>query len=264
MWFVTTALLAASALAEPPAGLDLEDPTPWEEASRHLLDGPPGCWEIVGVATWDHDLARWGYSRGSQAFVGRLDDGVWSGLHIESLGEVYKEGKEQEFRGYPDEQRFVPLLGQLPKAGSDQDDDEEAPDNIVRRVLRELQGEARYTWAKWDDAQNAVVYTEVIPVGDKSNAPEINVDTIFPEGGTSPRSAKVVFPERIKVKRGFPSVTAHNAVVELRGVEAGGFVFPAAEAYSAELHIMGFVFESAQTIRYKSIRPCPEAVSSAD
>ena len=106
--------LFAVALAGPPEGLDLDDPVPWEEASRQLFEGPPGCWEIVGKATWNHDGARWGVSRGSAAFAGRLVDGVWANdLYIEPLGEIVREGpREVERRVYRDDaQPFLPLLG---------------------------------------------------------------------------------------------------------------------------------------------------------
>jgi len=246
----------AVALAGPPEGLDLEDPTPWDEASRQLFEGPPGCWEIVGKATWNHDGARFGVSRGSAAFAGRLVDGVWGeDMFIEPLGEIVRDGpRDVERRVYRDDaQPFMPLLGRH-QASPDGDGDDVAT-TALDGLLGELQGEARYTWVKWDDDHDAVIFTEVVPVGDKNDAPEITVDVRFPDGRPLPSRADVTFPERLVV-HDFPVVAAKNARVELRGTSAGGHVFPAAEAYSADFGVLGMKFHSAQTIQYRSIRPC--------
>lgn len=254
----------AMALAAPPEGVDLEDPEPWDEASRQLFEGPPGCWEIVGKATWNHDGARWGVSRGAAAFAGRLVDGVWSrDLHVEPLGEIVREGpRDVERRVYRDDaQPFVPLLGRHP--GGEGDGGPGAPSTVLEEVLAELQGEARYTWVKWDDARGDVVFTEVVPVGDRPDAPEITLDVRFPRGGRLPDHADVTFPDRFQVVA-LPPVFVKNAHVELRGVHAGGRVFPAAEAYAADIGVLGMRFHAAQTIQYKSIRPCPEAAPEAD
>lgn len=243
----------AVALAGPPEGVDLDDPVPWEEASRQLFEGPAGCWDIVGKATWNHDGARYGVSRGAAAFAGRLEDGIWRGdLHVEPLGEIVREGpRDSERRVYRDDaQPFMPMLGKRLDEG-----DGGTMSTALDGLLAELQGEARYTWVKWDDATGDVVFTEVVPVGDRAEAPEITVDVRFPGGGRLPSRADVKFPERLTVYP-MPPVVARNARVEIRGVPAGGRVFPAAEAYSADFGVLGMRFHSAQSIQYRSIRPC--------
>ena len=255
MWW-----MFALALAAPPEGLDLEDPVPWEEASRQLFEGPPGCWEVVGKATWNHDGARFGVSRGEAAFAGRIQDGVWADeLHIEPLGEIVREGAHDTERlVYRDEaQPFMPLLGRHTDMGDSKD-----PTNVVDNILAEFQGEARYSWVKWDDASGDVVYTEVVPVGDREDAPEITMDVRFPGGGKLPSRAEFTFPEKITVHP-VPPIVLKSAALELRAVSAGGRVFPAAEAYSADFGVLGIKLHSAQTIQYRSIRPCASPELSA-
>jgi len=256
LWFAT-------ALAAAPPGLDLDDPTPWSEAAQQLFDGPAGCWEVVGKATWNHEAGRFGHTRGSVVFAGRLEDHVWSPLVIEPLGEVLQDGpRDTEHRVYKHEQRFEPLLG---KHRHDRDEDEQgkgdepsdkAPQNVVQAVLEHLQGNATYAWVEWDDDQQAVVLTETVPVGKRPKAPEIQVVVRFPGGKKLPERADLKFPDRFLANR-MPPAYVLGGQVQLRGVVRDGRVFPSAEAYSAELRALGFAFHSAQTIHYTSLRPCP-------
>lgn len=248
MWWLATA-----ALAGPPSPEALEDPYEWVEAADTLLHGPPGCWEVVGEAVWNHDLGQFGFTRGSAVFVGRLVDGVWSELTISSLGEEWKEFREPERFGYRDgEQAFLPLLGQHPDAD---DEGNTQPENIVEEVLRELSGNAEYAWATWDAERDAVVLTRVVPIAERANAPEVTMTVTFPRGGTVASHALVTFPERFVVHP-MPPVVIRNARVELRGKQVGDAMFPSAEAYSAELRVLGFRFNSAQTIRYRNVVRC--------
>jgi len=256
MWW-----LVAAALAAPPPGVDLEDLDGWATAADRLLDGPPGCWEVVGRADWNHDGGQFGFTRGSAVFAGRLEEGVWSEFHVESLGEVFREGREEERHVYRDEQLFVPLMGRY------EDDDDEggedtleggsAPVNVVRDLLSDLEGSAEYTWATWDEEAQGVVFTRVVPIGKRANAPEVTLDVFFPNGDVVPEHGDVKFPERFWI-HDLPPVVVRDAQVQLRGQRWGEDVFPAAEAFSVELRALGFRFRAAQTIRYRSFVPCAE------
>ena len=129
---------------------------------------------------------------------GLYQDGVWADeLHIEPLGEIVREGAHDTERlVYRDEaQPFMPLLGRHTDMGDSKD-----PTNVVDNILAEFQGEARYSWVKWDDASGDVVYTDVVPVGDREDAPEITMDVRFPGGGKLPSRAEFTFPEKITVR----------------------------------------------------------------
>jgi hypothetical protein len=258
MWW-----LLAAALAAPPPGVDTEDIDVWAAAADQLLDGPAGCWEVVGRADWNHDGGRIGFTRGSAVFAGRMEEGVWSEYHIESLGEVYREFREDEQHTYRAEQLFVPLMGRHAEGDDEEEGGETAieggagPVNVLTDVLSELRGSAEYAWAAWDEDASAVVFTRVVPIGKRTNAPEVTMNVVFPEGEVVPERAEVVFPERFWINN-VPPVVIRDARVELRGQRWGDTVFPAAEAFSAELRVLGFRLTSAQTIRYRSVRPCPE------
>ncbi len=267
------ALLAGIAFAAIPAHVDLNDLDRWEEGAEQVLDGPAGCWEMVGRATWDWDSGRFGASRGDALFVGRLVDGVWQEFHLEPLGEVVRgRGRSStEKRVYQiDEPRFAPLVGKLvgrrvKVAGSepepdedksdDESDDDRGPNNLVRRALDDLGASVDTSWAQWDSERQGVTLFRSVPLNESKRPPEAEVKAFFPGGRDQAVSVDVVFPKRF-YKGTFPRWRLDNAVVQVRGRPSGGEVFPTVESFSFEFGVFGFTFSGAQTIRYKSARRC--------
>lgn len=267
MWW----LAASLALAAVPSSVDLEELDLWEDGADRLLDGPEGCWEIVGQATWDWDVGRFGGSRGGAVFVGRLHDGVWSEVHLRSLGEVRREPgrKGREVLQYAQEPRFAPLVGSLEGGritvsggeGSaevevERDPGDGAAENLVRNVLRELGGRVDTAWTQWDDARQAVVLHRSVPIGEGANAPEARVEVVFPGGQPLPDAMTVRFPERF-FRGTLPRIRIEDAVVEVRGRISQGSIFPTSEAFRFDFGFLGMRFSGAQTITYKSAVRCP-------
>jgi len=290
-WFVGSALAAA------PAHVDLNDLDHWEALADTVLDGPPGCWEIVGKASWNWDAGRWGGSKGDQVFVARMIDGIWQDFRIEALGEVQRERRGKETRVYVEESaRFAPLVGRLdgyrPEVEDDrpelnlpdreptareraqeerrerrrerrrsEEDGTEGPRNVLNRALDRLSGSVVSSWAQWDGDQDSVVLYRQIPMGETNLDAEQTVR--FPGGG-APVALDVMFPDRFMVGDGFPRVTVREAEVHVRVRPSGGALFPTMEAYKFEWSVLGFSGTGAQTIQYKSARPCPVKEADAD
>lgn len=260
-------LLTGLALAAMPAGIDLQDLSRWEGRSAALLDGPPGCWEVVGKASWNWDWGRWGSSRGDAAFAGRLEGGRWSEIHLAPLGEVVREGRrDEEVRVYAKEARFAPLLGRLTGgritvASGDEEveldmEEQAEASNVLRATLERISGPTETSWASWDDASGAVELHRAVPLGDAARAPEAELTVRFPDGDPLPTALDIAFPEHFKAGSWPRRFTIRDAEVHLRGAVAGGRVFPASEAFRFEFGLLGFWGSGAQTIRYAQIRPC--------
>ena len=81
---------------------------------------------------------------------------------------------------------------------------------------------------------------------------------MFPEGQAAPTQMTVTFPESFLLKT-TPAARVQEAVVQLRGREVSGKVFPRAEAFSLGIGVLGFRFHMAQTIRYTEVNPCAES-----
>jgi hypothetical protein len=97
-----------------PDDISLDDPDLYEARWTWLHNGPPGCWEIVGRATWEWDAGRFGASSGNAAFLGKLEDGIWRDLVIRSLGEDVKAwGRDPVHQYAHGKLRFVPMIGRL-------------------------------------------------------------------------------------------------------------------------------------------------------
>jgi len=279
MWSV----LLASALAAMPPDVDLSHLEAWDGAAERLLDGPPGCWELVGKASWDWDLGRFGSSRGDAVFAGRLTDGAWSEVHLAPLGEVVRDRSGTELQVYRSAARFAPLVGRLaderitvaseepaeaeaeaePEADDATDPDDAT--NVLRSALDRLGGTAITSWAEWDDLAGAVVLHRAVPIGDRARAPEAEVSVRFPSGDPLPASLDVMFPPKFKAGRWPRRVTVRDAEAHVRGTIVAGMVFPATEAFQLTFGALGWSGHGAQTIEYKQIRACPtEAPTPAE
>lgn len=253
--------LLALAHAAIPEGLDIEATDAWEQAHEQLLDGPPGCWEAVGRASFSYDLGRYGGTRGTSAFAGRLVDGTWKDFHVESLGRVHWGRRGGETRSYDDSQLFVPLIGRLEGGtvsiggGGDVDVEtagDDDPTNVVRDIIDELAAGVDITYAEWDDARGGVVLHRDVAIGKGQNAPAAAVTAFFPAGGRLPVSYDVRFPDTFR--RG--PVVVRDAKMQLRGRPDGDVVLPVAEAYSATFGALGTSFSFAQTVQYVKMVRC--------
>jgi hypothetical protein len=259
-------LLVTVALSAPkPPGVDLDETSGWSAAAERLLDGPPGCYEVVGRATWAWDLGQFGFNRGDAVIVGRLHDGVWSGLKAVSLGEVARERKAPATHTYPDELRVRPLLGRLERSRSRRSSKggDEAPTgslqavNLLRAALDDVTGDVEVVWATWEPTADAVVLHRSMGVG-KGKDDEAVVRTRFPGGGLAPDALEVAFPEKWKADAGMVSAAITGSRVQVRAEVVGGVAFPRSEAVQMTASALGFTFSGAQTIAYRSFVPCAE------
>lgn len=242
--------LVSFALAAPPEGVMPDDAGTYEEHWEAIRNGPPGCWEVVGTASWRWDLGRFGASRGDAAFVARLEDGVWRDAVIRSLGEEVRERRSTPrtvFRH--DELTFVPLVGRvlIPDRG-------EAGDNLLSAAFERLGDDVDYSFSEWDPGSQAVVLERIVPFG-SGGADEVSMKVYFPRGGLLPGYLDVDFPERFKIP-GQALGTVRGADARIRARTYAGMVFPQTETASLEVSVLGFRGSGAQTIEYSSYRPC--------
>lgn len=251
-WLLATSLtVAAAAHAAAPEGVPADDPEPWEDAWSQIVDGPPGCWEVVGRATWSYDGGRFGGVSGDAIFVGRLNDGAWQDFLIKSLGEDQRRGRADVKRAYPHgETRFVPLIGRRkPQMLARQDEG----DQIFEAMARSWGNNTMTMWSMWDDEADAVVLNRSLTLGDGGE--EARMKVFFPDGQRAPTRMEIEFPERFRLPER-RIVTIKDADVRIQGRQAGGMTFPEAEAFSFTGSVLGFSFAGAQTITYQTFRPC--------
>lgn len=243
--------LFAAALALPPEGLVPDAVEPWADTWQKLFDGPEGCWEVTGRADWKWDLGRSGSRKGAAAFVGKLDEGVWRDFYIRSLGEIRHKPPAPMRTYYPhNEQSFVPLFGHLPAADADV-----PTTQVLQRILDEVSGPVGYAISRWDDDRHGVVLQRTLPIGDGANPDEATMDVFFPGGGTTPQRADIHFPEAFPIPD-FKLARIRDAKARVVGTVVGDAVFPSSETFSFAATLLGFRMEGAQTITYRSYRPC--------
>lgn len=250
--------LLGAALAAPPAGLMPEEVDQWDPYWTRLQDAPPGCWEVVARATWDWDFGRYGASRGSSVFVGKLEAGTWRDMYIRSLGEVVEKPGDIPIRFYPhDELRFAPLVGRIGPAIL-------GDDNVEKDVLSEIVdlfgGEVTTTWSEWNDARGGVVLHRQLPVGSAERA-EGTMEVLFPAGGTLPTRLDFTIAEPFTLPNN-PAIHMREASARVRGHVFNSDVFPDAESFSFVATVSGYKVWGAQTVRYDSFRPCGGAVQA--
>jgi hypothetical protein len=246
------------------APANLEDLEHWTRGADALLDGPPGCWEVVGRATWAYDFGQFAENRGDAQFVGRLEDGVWTGFTILPLGEVGRLGKQPEKRTYPAEQRFLPLLGQVGEGSVDASTGETGitttasegsdPQNVLREVLDELGGDTEVAWTEWDPRVGVLLH-RASPVGGGKNPPEAKTTVRFPVGSAVPDAMNVDFPESFHT-RGLPRARIRDFEVRVRARVVDGHAFPSREAWRFKATVLGFSGSGAQTITYQHVNAC--------
>lgn len=245
-----TLALVANAWSAPPAHIPHDDPEPWEDAWSAIIDGPPGCWEVVGKASWRYEGGRFGGIAGDSVFVGRLQDGEWRDIIHRSLGEKQRRRKETRHVYPHDETRFAPLVGKRrPSLLGEQDDGQQ----IIAAMAESWGGRTMTLWSRWEDDAEAVVLRRSLSLGTSGDEAEMKVH--FPQGELYPLRMKIDFPERFRL----PDrrlVTIRDAHAEIRAQQVGGMVFPESETFSFEARVLGFKATGAQTITYQSFRAC--------
>ena len=239
-----------------PEGLDLEEVTPWEERSGQLLAGPPGCWEIVGNASWNYDFSPFGTSKGDAVFVGRLDEGVWTDFHVEPLGEVRTRGK----RGEPEEvfsmrRRFQPMLGRMERPPAEDEEEERDPLNALEASLEELGRDVEISWLTWDDEGGDLVLHREIPVGDAGKA-RAKVQTRFRGGASVPSHLAVRFDQPFMVGELPRRAKVTSAEVQLFARGFRGHAIPSKESARFTISVLGLSMGGAQSIAYRKASPC--------
>lgn len=277
-WFLLPAALAQSTDGLP-AGLtpaDLEDPLPWEQRARALLDGPDACIQVQGrvEATaalftpggWlgpgeRHDL------RAAGTFQGTLDHGTWT-----TLDTTWEPGTlEDELKL----DRPHPIVGRLPPRPEDEEDaaggsvsisaggqgtdvavasgGEEAL-GLLDQLVADIDPAVTTAYVSWEADRGVVLLRQFVPLQGRQGDLEVLVS--FPGGGP-PTGLDAVFPPRIHVSEGLLRATILDAQLHLRGKVTPLGVLPGEEGVSLVLGFMGFTVGWEQRISYERARPCP-------
>ena len=249
-------------LASPPDNVDLSLIDKWNDGAEAMLDGTNGCWELVGHAKWNWQFGRFGETRGEAVFAGRLQEGFWTAIHIEPLGEVRRRGSQPEQITYGDERRFNPLVGKLrPRKTSKEearrrgDNTSREPRNVLRVILDEVGSLVSTSWASWDEERLGVVYHTSVPLREGARSPEVNIEAFFPGGGNWATEQDIVFPETFRLERPFAPII-HDAKVSLRARIHDNLVFPTGESFRFGFRVLGFEMSGAQSIDYTHATRC--------
>ena len=253
-----TGLALLAALGMPP----LDDPS-WDQRADGLLEGPAGCWEVVGRATWSHDLGRWGSTRGDAVFVGRLEDGVWSRWKQLPLGEIEQNGGESAeiFGTAP---RVTPLVGRVRGLAVGLDatrrvrmtrsrDVRIEPVNTARDVIERLGADESVAWWASREGEDVVLHRRM-QVG-RRDAP-LEVDAVFPAGG----AAATRWSMRLLgtyAHEGWIPARVTELEARLVGRVDGTTVLPDWETLRVTLVVGPLVRVAArQTVDYRRVVPC--------
>lgn len=227
-----------------------------------LLSGPPGCWEVVAKADWDHQLGPFGSTRGGAVFVGRLEDHVWTGLEVLPTGEELARPREVQRRIYGRTPRFTPVIGgrrrlwiHLEKGElvvSDTPDSEAEPAQLVRDALEELAGGMETAWVEVEDERLVVHRTLAV-----TPRREAHVEHRFDADGNGPVASEVHIPHPLTV--GFPPIRVKQADLWLRAAQVGDDLLPTAEALVVSFGMLGLTVTARQTVDYVRWQRCSAA-----
>jgi hypothetical protein len=254
MWW-----LLAAAFAAAPDGVMAEDAESWVSHAEVLRSGPEGCFEVVGRATWDWDLGKRGGTRGSAAFVGKYEDGVWLDMLIKSLGEDTWRRNDVPVRVYPHgEMTFAPLVGTIPQVFGEARGQSFIED-IVKDITHALDTSESYPWSEWSDDKQAVVLHQVVPFGTDGRGPEATIDAYFPQGDTVPQHLSIEVGS-ISGVSGWRGAKVRRVSGHVRGVLIDDVVFLTVESLSFEATSPRATLIGSQTIRYLTYRACGASI----
>jgi hypothetical protein len=264
MAWLAVALFAA--YGAPPPGLDFDAGEPWEARGEALLDGPPGCWELVGDASWNHDFGRWGATRGDAVFSGRMVDGVWGEIRVYPRGEV-TSAQSDGLPVYEAAARFTPVSGQVRGLAIGLDGDRELqvkrsgdprvdPVNTVRDILGKLTQDVETWWVAWDEERQGATLLRQTVAGRRDA--EVENQVFFPGGGLDP----VEYDLDLVGTYGHTSLIparVDDLHVRLRARAVDGVVVPTAEALRFRVTVAGIGMSVSQTLAYRSVTRCAVA-----
>ena len=283
-----------TAIAGPmPSSVDLFAVEGWEAAANSIMDGPSGCIEWVGEASYNYQVAGMGGVEGRQVFAGRTVDGVWSPLYIKSLGQTVQWKKGEPYKRYQETRMFTPLMGQIRESerGRGDREEEENPDqeadtergvkveskvstkkqsvrvgvsfessgdavNLVANFLDGLDGKVESIFAEWRSDIDAVVLNRIVPIKDKRKSAEAHMRATFPNGQDRPTRVVVSVSKPFSVGSFPRKAKVKRANIDLRVSQIGQLLYPTDEAYTLEVSYMGVPVTANQTIHYRSARRC--------
>jgi hypothetical protein len=264
--------LMATAFATIPDTVDLEDIDSWDAQASQITAGPSGCWEVVGHASWNWNLGRFGNHQGEAAFAAQFAEGSWEDFHVYPMGELSTERRGNNVRRmYSDDRRFMPMVGrsrsQTVKVEHDSIRTYENADtesrNALRSLLDSVTGDVEYAYTEWDPEREGLVLTRQMPLEKGRKSEEAALEFFFPDGEALPESLQVTFPSRFTLGR-FPKLSVTRADAQIVGQPHGNEVFPRAETFNFEASILGFKFSAAQTIAYRSFKRCAVPATSSE
>ena len=266
---------------EPPAGLNLDDPTAWDNAARKVVDGPPGCHDATGIARLTLTLYQMPdalmASRARQYVVGgrvsgRLTDGVWTSLDPElvqldppldgpvvenhtSLLPLVGRQRYDNFRidlgedPEPEAKRAEDASGSLPSS--------ESPTSLLRTALDEWTGDTETVYADWDPAAAGVRVRRDVALSKDRPKDTIRLDALFPGGGTQATTLDVIFPDKVGI--GDWPLRGHlkDLQLHLRQDIRNGVAWPTSETSATVMSMAGFTVGVEQTILWQGWTTCP-------
>ncbi|MCB9780686.1 MAG: hypothetical protein H6742_19115 [Alphaproteobacteria bacterium] len=284
-------VLSRLTLAGPaPAAMAAEgadDPLPWEQASRALLDGPDTCIQLRGEVRYAVALYTPGGWLGRAqrrdltqqgVLEGTLDHGFWTSL--QATWPEAEEGAEEGDEDVLEVARVRPIVGRRPKGELDGEEGEESEESeeggslsislsgddtkvaadqgaqalgMLDGIIEDIDPAVTTSWIAWDEASDAVVLRQQVPL---QQGGELMVQTVFPDMGP-PTSLDAVFPRRIAFREGPVRVVLRDAQLHLRGQQTSLGLVPVEESASAVVGVFGFTLGFEQRISYTGARACP-------
>ena len=277
IWWIGMALAV-----EPPAGLNLDDPTAWDTAAREVVDGPPGCHDATGIARLTLTLYQMPdalMAARTQKYVvgghvkGRLTDGVWTSLDPELVQlDPAPDGPAVE-----NHTSLLPLVGRqrydnfridLGDASESKEEKErvedasgtlptkETPTSLLRTALDEWTGDTETVYADWDPEAAGVRVRRDVALSKDRPRDTIRIEALFPAGGTQATTFDVIFPDKVAV--GDWPVRGHlkDMQLHLRQDIRNGVAWPTSETSATVVSMAGFTIGIEQTILWQGWTSC--------
>jgi len=294
VWWLLPLAHAATGL---PAGLTpeaLDDPAPWEERARILLDGPDSCVQLQGHVVFTaalftpggwlspgehHDLVAKG------TFDGTLDHGLWTRLDTTWNQDAAAPASGSDGAPQDDQttsktrlslDRPHPIVGRLPPIDPDK---KSAKDHgsisisasgkttdvaiagggaealgLLDQIVESIDPAVTTAFVTWEEKQRAAVLRQFMPIGGHQGSLEITV--VFPEGGV-PTSLDGLLPKRFRATDGLISLTIKDAQLHLRSQQTPLGTLPGEEGVSMVVGVLGYTLGIEQRITYDMARACP-------
>jgi len=273
---------AQDPLAPPPAVTPavLDDVGRWEQAARVLLDGPPGCVEVQGTATFQvaffspggwlgpgerRDLVSKGH------FEGRLQGGTWTALrttwdpvedgdalHIDQVHPIV--GKVQPAADAPAPDPPGKGSVSISSSGSGTSIDvaggSEGALGLLDQIMHDIDPAVTTAYASWEGERRSVVLHQLVPL--EHDGGDLEVQVSFPEGGP-PLSLDAVFPPRVRAGDGLVKMRVLDAQLHLRSRNTELGVLPGEEGASMVVGVLGYTLGVDQRLSYDRARACPAA-----